>query len=259
MGLIDKFKSLVKPEGYTDKDGRYYGNIYKELGMIEPFTLLVGEQFRSFISNLSKNKLLNETERKALDALWYAACVDIDGYGNNIWNLKTGSFVVYDNDDVAVRFEKKKSELEDEYGEGRANFVYLSKDGNFIINQSDRNKKAFLVYVSENVADRLLQAMREAECKSLEIKKINKTEKRNVGIPAMAYTPLLDKNIKVPTFQPKQPKHDTTTKKDPYAIDDSYFDIDESIFSNDGVNSEYGDNDNLENNIGGETLGGKRR
>lgn len=253
MGLIDKFKKLAKPEGYTDKDGRYYGNIYKELGMIEPFTLLVAGQFNDFISELSDNKLLNETEKKAFDALWHAACVDIDGFGNNIWNLKTGFFVVYDKDGVAVRFEKKKSELEDEYGEGRANFVYLSKDGNFIINQSDRNKEAFLVYVSEDVTDRLLQALREAESKALEIKKVNNMEKKNVGIPSSTYTPLLDKNIDIPPFESKQSEQDdTSTKKDSLAPDDSLFD-------NDGINPEYGESDNLENKIGGETVGGKRK
>lgn len=250
MGLIDKFKEITKPEGYTSKDGRYYGNIYKELGMIEPFTLLVGSQFNNFIDKLSNNKLLNETERKALNALWYAACIDIDGFGNNIWNLKTGSFVVYDKNEVIVRFEKKKSELE-RYEEGRANFVYLSNDGNFIINQSDRNKKAFLVYVSENITDRLFQALREAECEALEIKKTNEIERKNVGIPASTYTPLLDRNINVPALESKQPKHETSTKKDPDALDDSFFDIDENDFTNDDIN--------LEDKIEGEILSGKRR
>lgn len=143
---------------------------------------------------------------------------------------------------------------------GRANFVYLSKDGNFIINQSDRNKKAFLVYVSEDVTDRLLQALREAESKALKIKKVNNMEKKNVGIPSSTYTPLLDKNIDIPTFESKQSEQDDiSTKKDSLALDDSLFDYDETIFTNDGINPEYGESDNLENKIGGETLGGKRK
>ena len=217
MGLIDTFTKLAKPEGSTDKDGRYHGNIYKELGMIEPFTLLVAGQFNNFISELSNNKLLNKTEREAFNYLWYAACIDIDGFGNNIWNLETGSYVVYDEDDVTVRFEKKKSELDNDYDEGRANFVYLSKDGNFIISQNERNKKAFLVYVSEDITDRLLQTLRDAESKALEIKQINKPDKSNVGIPTSAYTPLLDKNINIPHFKSQQ---SAPQKEDPYTLDD---------------------------------------
>ena len=80
MGLIDTFKKLAKPEGSTDKDGRYYGNIYKELGMIEPFTLLVAGQFNNFISEFKiiviisghvLNLLINFASESFLQILQY--------------------------------------------------------------------------------------------------------------------------------------------------------------------------------------------
>lgn len=200
MGFLDNFKGFSKADGYVDKNGKYYGNIYKELGMIEPFTLLVDEQFNNFISELSENKLLNDDEREALDTLWYAACIDIDGFGNNIPFLEAGTFVVYDKNGVTIRFEKRESNLDDDSSEGRANFVYLSNEGNFIINQNERNKKAFLVYVSENITNRLLQALREAECRVLRIKKSDEVEKENVGIPDGLYASLLDRSANIPVL-----------------------------------------------------------
>ena len=186
MGIFDKFKNTKslpeKPQ--TEELSK---NIYVELGIIEPFTLLVGKQFNSFVAELAKNKsgILNDIEKKAFDVLWDVACIDIDGFGNNIWNLKVGSFEIYNKEEVILRFEKKTSKVKEKYGfdEGRANFAYLSKDGNFIISQSDRNKKAFLVYVSENMTDRLLKALRNAEAEALEIKKDNSMSNTRIGIP----------------------------------------------------------------------------
>ena len=186
MGIFDKFKENKSIQGNT-KSQNSNKNIYDELGIIESFTLLVGSQLNHFISALSRDnvELLNENEKKAFEVLWNVACIDIDGFGNNIWNLKKGSFEVYNKDGVIVSFEKRSSELKDKYGydEGRANFVYLSKDGNFIINQNERNKKAFLVYVSKNITDRLLNVLRNAEGEALEIKVENVMSKTGLGIP----------------------------------------------------------------------------
>lgn len=163
------------------------GNIFDGFGIAEPFTLLVDSQFNLFISELSndRNGLLSETEKKAFDSLWQVACPDFDGYGNNIWNLKEGVFSVYKDGDVKVCFEKKKSKVNDLYGcnVGRANFVYISKEGNFVINQSDRNQKAFLVYVSENISERLLKALRVAEATALKIELGDFLLDKKSGIP----------------------------------------------------------------------------
>ena len=172
MGLFDKYRNRknVQKDGLPEKENK---SIYDDLGIIEPFTLLIDGQFSLFVSELAndQNEILNENEKKAFEVLWNVACIDIDGFGNNIWNLKIGSFEIYNKEDVTVRFEKKSSLVKDKYGsdEGRANFIYTSKDGSFIINQNDRNKKAFLVYVSLNMSDRLQKALRYAEAEALNI------------------------------------------------------------------------------------------
>ena len=165
MGILDRFTKSLQERTDIKK------NIYEELGIIQPFTLLVAGQFNSFIANLSEDKytLLNDSEKNAFNVLWDVACIDIDDFGNNIWNLKKGIFEVYNKDGIIVKFEKKSAEVNDTYDEGRANFIYLSKDGNFIINQNDRNKRAFLVYTSENISDRLVKALRYAEALALGI------------------------------------------------------------------------------------------
>lgn len=48
--------------------------------------------------------------------------------------------------------------------------MYYSPDGNFVINQHERNKKIFLIYVSEGMSKRLLSALREAEIDALGLK-----------------------------------------------------------------------------------------
>lgn len=227
MGILDKFKSTNSLQQEKSKTEEPNKNMYAELGIIEPFTLLVGGQFNSFIGELADNKfgILNETEKKAFDVLWKVACIDIDGFGNNIWNLKKGSFEVYNEKGVIVRFEKKSSEVRDKYGseEGRANFAYLSKDGNFIISQSDRNKKAFLVYVSENISDRLLKSLRNAEAEALGIETENVISNTRVGIP---------KTISIPSITEETSKN---------------------------IDTKYGINDTQSDNIGLSDGGVKRR
>ena len=191
MKLLDRFKN---------KRGEKNNNIYDELGIIKPFTILVDNQFNLFISKLIDNKygLLKEAEKNAFDGLWNDACVDIDGFGNNIWNLKKGTFEIYNKEDVIVRFEKKSSNVIDKngYDEGRANFVYLSNDGNLIISQSDRNKKVFLVFVSLDITDRLLKALRSAEAEALGIEFENEKENKRVGIPdTMVNSQITKRNI----------------------------------------------------------------
>lgn len=193
MGIFDKLKKRVdiQEEVAVKKgDNVTHDNeedIHANLGVVQPFTILVSGQFNSFIGELAKDSLgvLTETEKKAFDVLWDVACIDMGGCGNNIWNLKHGTFEVYNEDEVIVKFEKKSSKVEDKYGseKGRADFVYLSPEGNFIINQSDRNSRAFLVYVSENTSERLLTALRKAEAEALEIVMDNSLINTSVGIP----------------------------------------------------------------------------
>ena len=208
MGIFDKLKKETTLQ--VKKQEEQNKNIYAELGIIEPFTLLVDGQFNSFIAELANNSLgiLNEKEKKAFEVLWNVAGIDYDGYGNNIWNLKEGNFEVYKNEDVVLSFEKKKSEVRDKYGsnEGRANFVYLSNDGNFIIVQSDRNKKAFLVYVSENASERLLQALYSAESEALKIEKENNISSSRVGIP---------KSFSMPSISSETSKNDENELSEP--------------------------------------------
>lgn len=150
-------------------------NIYADLGIVAPFTVLAGSQFNSFIGELSKHGMLSQTEQEAFTELWYAAGVDIGGTGNNLWNLKKGSFEIYNNNGIAIKFEKKSAEVKNKYSDdnSRTNFVYSSKDGSFVISQNDRNQEVFLVYVSKDITGRLLKVLRDAEAEALKIEKEN--------------------------------------------------------------------------------------
>ena len=97
--------SQVKPKVEESNDTT--NNIYDNLGIVAPFTVLAGSQFNSFIGELSKHGMLSQTEQEAFTELWYAAGVDIGGTGNNLWNLKKGSFEIYNNNGIAIKFEKK--------------------------------------------------------------------------------------------------------------------------------------------------------
>lgn len=183
MAFLDIFKNKEQSKDSQNKSF----NMYAELGIVEPFTILAGSsQFSNFISSLGTDRvgLLNQAEKDALDVLWNVACIDIDGFGNNIWNLKKGSFEVFNQDGVSVSYEKRDAEVKDSFGDeyvGRANFVFSSPEGSLVINQNSRNKEAFLVYVSNNVSERLLTAFRKAEEYALEIESVVQNEK--VGIP----------------------------------------------------------------------------
>ena len=69
-------------------------------------------------------------------------------------------------------FVKKHGTVRDEYGDddGRVTFYYQSPDGNIAIQQHERNKEIMLVYVSENINSRLLNALLIAESNALGIK-----------------------------------------------------------------------------------------
>lgn len=142
-------------------------NIYERLGEMTPFVFLVNSQFSNFVGALPDDETLNNTEREGIDKLWTVACRDIDGNGNNIWNLKEGSFLIYNSGDIKIFFEKKISDL---ITERRMNFVYYSSEGNFVISQNNKNEEAFMVYVSKNISKRLLVALSKAEAKALGLK-----------------------------------------------------------------------------------------
>lgn len=181
MGFLEKLLPKKRIEsGYKNNKKN---DIYQELGILRPFTALENDQLRSFISDLSDNKKISETEKEAFSKLWYTVCPDFDGFGNNIWNLKDGNYIVYKKDDIEVQYEKKTEDIDKYYNEGRANFTYKSSSGNFIINQNERNKLIFLIYVSEDISDRLLSILREAEADVLKLKKDNIQEKYKVNVP----------------------------------------------------------------------------
>lgn len=206
MSLFNRLKRLMAPQEETSEKGESSKSIYSELGIVEPFTVLAGGQFNSFIGNLSENKYgtLNKTEQEAFKQLWYAAGIDMGGTGNNIWNLKKGSFEIYNKDGVIIRYEKKNAEVKDKYSfdDGRANFVYLSQAGNFIINQNDRNKEVFLVYVSEDITERLLKILSVAEIETLNLKPDNIQGKNRVGISSNASIPTIETKTE-PSIQEK--------------------------------------------------------
>lgn len=200
MNIVDKIKLRLPSQSRqrieeSSKKTNTTNNIYADLGIVAPFTVLAGGQFNSFIGELSGNKhgILNQTEQEAFKQLWYAAGVDLGGTGNNIWNLKKGSFEIYNKNGVVIKYEKKSAEVKDKYSSdnARANFVYLSKDGSFVINQNDRNQKVFLVYVSEDTTDRLLKVLRDAEAEALNIEKENIVSNTRVGIPNTMSVPTI--------------------------------------------------------------------
>ena len=180
MGIFNRLKRLMAPQEQTQEERK---NIYEELGLVQPFTVLAGGQFNAFISELSENKngRLHQTEQEALEKLWNAAGINLGGTGNNLWNLKKGTFELYNKDGILIRYEKKDAEVKDRYSSdnARTNFVYTSKDGNFVINQNDRNQKVFLVYVSEGITERLLMALREAEIEALDLD-IERTQEESI-------------------------------------------------------------------------------
>ena len=164
LGGLFGTKDKKKEEGNID-------DIYENLGIVRPFTALDNSQMRSFIGDISDHKRLTEIERKAFDALWYAICPDIDGFGNNIWNLKEGKFEIFDEDGIKAQYEKQSSEnIDEDFDEGRINFIFKSSEGDMIVHQHERNKKIFLVYLSENISERLFDIFREVEIKTLGLK-----------------------------------------------------------------------------------------
>lgn len=147
------------------------GDIYENLGIVKPFTALDNTQMNNFIGKLSEHKRLTESERKAFEALWYAICPDIDGFGNNIWNLKEGKFEIFDEDGIKAQYEKESSEdIDEDFDEGRVNFTFRSAEGEMVVHQHERNKNIFLVYLSEKISDRLFDIFREVETKTLGLK-----------------------------------------------------------------------------------------
>ena len=87
MGIFNRLKRLMAPQEQTQEERK---NIYEELGLVQPFTVLAGGQFNAFISELSENKngRLHQTEQEALEKLWNAAGINLGDTGNNLWNLK---------------------------------------------------------------------------------------------------------------------------------------------------------------------------
>ena len=159
---------------FGTKDKKNQGNIddiYENLGIVRPFTALDNGQMRSFIGDLSEHKRLTRTERKAFEVVWYTICPDIDGFGNNIWNLKEGKFEIFDEEGIKAQYEKESSaDIDEDFAEGRVNFTFRSAEGDMVVHQHERNKKIFLVYLSEKISERLFDIFREVETKTLDLK-----------------------------------------------------------------------------------------
>lgn len=83
MGIFNRLKRLMAPQKQTQEERK---NIYEGIGLVQPFTVLAGGQFNSFIGELSENKhgKLHQTEQEALEELWNAAGTDLGGTGNNL-------------------------------------------------------------------------------------------------------------------------------------------------------------------------------
>ena len=183
MGLLDKLfhrqpKSLPEPNQSSNTS-----NIYDNFGVIQPFTALTSTQLSNFLSYLSQNQELTPSEQEAFTRLWNDMCISYDGHDNAIWNLKNGTFKIFEKDNIIIQYDKKPSGIDEYADEGRANFAYKSPQGNFIINQNERNKNIFLVYTSENITEKLFGILREAEAKSIGLK-----QERNF-VPKVSTTP----------------------------------------------------------------------
>lgn len=224
MGIFNRLKRLMAPQKQTQEERK---NIYEGIGLVQPFTVLAGGQFNSFIGELSENKhgKLHQTEQEALEELWNAAGIDLGGTGNNLWNLKKGTFELYNKDGILIRYEKKDAEVKDKYSSdnARTNFVYTSKDGNFVINQNDRNQKVFLVYVSEGITERLLMALREAEIEALDLD-IERTQEESIE-RAVRNNNLAIETKKEPSLQEKYRVEEI--KSEPRNITNSTFSKDD--------------------------------
>ena len=157
------------------------------IGTVTPFTALTTDvQFSNFVVELCNNKNigLTEEEKGAFNTLWGASCVGGPEYG--LTNLRFGKYVIYNQGNIMLGFIKKHGIVNDKYGDddGRATFYYQSPDGNIAFKQHERNKEIMLVYVSENINSRLLNALLIAESKALDIKYEGYSEENIVfGIP----------------------------------------------------------------------------
>ncbi len=172
---------------FGTKDKKNQGNIddiYENLGIVRPFTALDNGQMRSFIGDLSEHKRLTRTERKAFEVVWYTICPDIDGFGNNIWNLKEGKFEIFDEEGIKAQYEKESSaDIDEDFAEGRVNFTFRSAEGDMVVHQHERNKKIFLVYLSEKISERLFDIFREVETKTLDLKPERGIDRYKVKLP----------------------------------------------------------------------------
>ncbi len=145
-------------------------DIYESIGDVYPFTILDNNQFRNFVSYLAKDNTLSKDMNDAFDALWNLACIDMDGFGNNIWNLKNGQFTFFNQNGNSVSYEKVSSEgIDQSFEEGRGTFVFKSSEASMVIKQHEYNKGIFLVYLSSNISEKFYEAVKNAEASSLEI------------------------------------------------------------------------------------------
>ena len=130
------------------------------------FTILEDSQLYKFFSRLIGNNKLTLNEINAFKELYGALCTDFDGYGNDIFFLKEGRFLLYDEGGVKVAIEKKKAFNTS----GRVNAVYRSSEGDLYIKQSLGNKKMYNVYLSDKLSERLVNVFNDANIETLDLR-----------------------------------------------------------------------------------------
>ena len=170
MGLLARlFNREQKALPETNQSSNDF-NMYDNFGLIQPFTALTSSQLSNFIAELSQNQELTPSEKEAFKHMWNDICVAYDGFSNGVWMLKNGAFKTFEKDNITIQYEKKSSGIDKYEDEGRANFAYKSPQGNFIINQNERNNDIFLIYTSEKITEKLFRILRDAETKALNLK-----------------------------------------------------------------------------------------
>lgn len=172
MGFLSNLINKRKVLPIESQSNAKENNIYDEFGLIQPFSAFTSSQLSQFISELKRSPYAIITERPAFEQLWNALCIDFEGFGNNVWNLGEGTFSIYDQNGIKIQYHKVSKDIDEYYNQGRADFAFKSAEGKFIINQNERNSDIFLLFVSEGISNRMLQMLRDAECKSLKIKDI---------------------------------------------------------------------------------------
>ena len=137
----------------------------------EPFTALDYEQVCSFVSTLAFEKkvgFLSETEKSAFEGLTYTAFGSLDGEMGT-YRLKFGKHPLFVKENIHVDYEKVESMLDYDEREGRTTIKISTHEGGLLIQQHQRNKGIFLLWITSPISKRLKEAFMYAESKALDL------------------------------------------------------------------------------------------